>query len=197
MSSEDFGRLDKRERDLIRRRRRQLRDKERSQRRHDNEEIRDLRRKLNNNDKPHPARSTAHKPTAHGTGAHRKGGRKVHYIEERAVETLRSSKSLAAGETLTITYTLPDKLRFEKITTRGDDDGRLMSIFIGRKPIHRSSNGLALGELKMTNNQAIDFTNVEGDKGDVLTITLQASDKDKTIDINLYGQWLVKRRRHC
>lgn len=196
MSSEEFGRLDKKERELIRKRRKKLRGQEQAQRKHDNQEIRDLRKKLNHNDKP-PAHRAAPKPAAHRPHKHHKEHKVHHYAEERAVETLRSSKSLAAGETLTILYTLPDKLRFEKITTRGDDDGRLMSIFIGRKAIHRSNNGLALGELKMSNNQAVDFAGLVGDKGDILTITLQASDKDKTIDINLYGFWQVIPPKTC
>ena len=190
-TEEEFGRLDKKERELIRNRRRKHREEERALHRRDAKEERDLRRKLNHNDKPH--KPSAHKPAAHKPShpAAHKEHKVAHHTEERALETLRSNKSVAIGETLTITYTLPDKLRFEKITTRGDDDGRLMSIFLGRRSIHRSTNGVALGELKMSNNQAVDFNNLIGDKGDILTITVQASDKDKIIDINVYGFWMM------
>ena len=175
-TQDEFGRLDAKERKLIAARRKKNRQERRENRREDRQEIRNLRRELKNNDK------------GGGTGTPPKE-KKVEKPRERAMETLKTTKSLAAGETLTLTWTLPDDLEFDRITARGDDDGRLLSIKLGRRNMHASNNGLSLSEMKSSNLQAADFKGYDGGKGDILTVQVQASDKDKIIDINIYGWW--------
>ena len=192
----EFGRIDKRERRRLRSKRRSDREEEARLRRklhelerENHQEERALRRELNHNDKP------GHHKSGHKSGHKPAGSKRM--VKEPAMETIRSTKSTVAGETLTLTTTLPDALVFERITMSGDDAGRLLSIQIGRRNVFRSTNGLAIAEIKATNLQSVNIKGVEAGKGDILTVTVQASDKDKIIDFNFYGDWLTPAPRSC
>jgi hypothetical protein len=43
--------------------------------------------------------------------------------------------------------------------------------------------------MKSSNLQAADFQGYHADKGDILTAQVLVSDKDKVVDLNIYGWW--------
>ena len=105
------------------------------------------------------------------------------------VETTTSETPTAAGQELTIEFRADEKLIIERLTFSGDDNARLKSIFIGRRPLFNSNTGTKLAEFKATNLQALKIEGATIPRGAYLRVKVEASAALAAVDLNLYGKY--------